>query len=44
MPTRRGQSTLQIDQMTTDTSIIRFVSLAVLITATGLVFLNYLSM
>ena len=39
----RGQSTLQRDQMTSDTGAIRFVSLAMLITDTGLLFLNYIS-
>jgi len=44
MPTRHDQSKTQKDQMTSDTGIIRFVSLAMLITVTGLFFLNYLSM
>jgi len=35
---------LQKDQMTFGTGIIRFVSLAMLITITGLFLLNYLSM
>jgi len=43
MPTRHGQSNTPEDQMTSDTGIIRFVSLAMLITVTGLFFLNYLS-
>jgi len=44
MPSRCGQSTLQKEQMTTDTGINRFVSLAMLITVTGLFSFNYLSM
>jgi hypothetical protein len=39
----RGQSTLQRDQMTSDTGAIRFASLAILIIVTGLLFLNYVS-
>jgi len=44
MPTDTANPTLQKDQMTSDAGIIRFVSLAMLITITGLFFLNYLSM
>ena len=41
---RRGQSIFLRDRMTFHTGAIRFVSLAMLITATGLFLLNYLSM
>jgi hypothetical protein len=43
MPTRRGQSTLQRNQMSSDTGATHFASLAMLIIATGLFCLNYLS-